>query len=102
MEVYCVGQDELDFTEDDRYEWVVYEYTEDWYEGYGEAVALRKDGLLCIFNLGHCSCYGPLDEWPNPGEVQTVQDYIRPIESAIDERSNPIVEKIRELVQSPA
>ena len=98
MEVYQVGQDEADFGHVEDFVWVVYDYTIGDWSGDGEAIALRKDGMLVEFNLGHCSCYGPTDEFPNGGEVHSAEQYLRPIVSAIDERSNPIVDKIRELL----
>jgi len=66
---YSVGPDEL--TDEDQvalsggqYDWVVYWYENYGYDGSGEAVGLL-DGrrVLEIFDLGHCSCYGPLEDW---------------------------------------
>ncbi len=39
---------------------VVYFYRRDSYEGHGEAILDMGDGFVLV-NLGHCSCYGPLD-----------------------------------------
>src|SRR5690606_36900805 len=98
MQVYQVGQDDADFVQVEDFVWVVYDYTDNGWDGDGEAIALRKDGMLVEFNLSHCSCYGPTDDFPTGGEVHTVESYLRPIVSAIDERSNPIVDKIRDLL----
>jgi hypothetical protein len=35
------------------------------YEGSGSALALSNDGYVYEFNLGHCSCYGPLESSPD-------------------------------------
>lgn len=43
------------------YQWFVYWYEDMGYDGRGQAVALRKDGLVDVLNLGHCSCYGAID-----------------------------------------
>jgi hypothetical protein len=48
----------------DEYEWVVYEYEAGDYCGSGDMVALAKDGQLHYQDLGHCSCYGPTEGWP--------------------------------------
>ncbi len=62
------------FTED-KYEWVVYWYECDCYEGSGMLFALRKDGKVDADMLGHCSCYGPLDDWP--GNTQDMHETLR-------------------------
>lgn len=65
MQVYCL-RDELsewnwnNINKDD-YQWAVYWYENGGYDGSGELVALGKDGFLYYTNLGHCSCYGPLE-----------------------------------------
>ncbi len=54
-----------------EYEWVVSHYdTGDW-EGSGHAVAL-KDGTLFVWNCGHCSCYGPLEDPPDEYKVSSL------------------------------
>jgi hypothetical protein len=62
MKIYKVGPDELDGFEDCV--WVVYWYEGGSYDGSGEAIYLKEDGQLYSENLGHCSCYGPLDGGP--------------------------------------
>lgn len=65
MERYQVGVSSLgdyDFDElPKEIEWVVYDYEHEPYEGSGYAVAKFGEALL-VYNLGHCSCYGPLDK----------------------------------------
>jgi hypothetical protein len=86
MKIYCVNVDvrkgycsapgelcdyDLGYLSED-YEWLTYAYYVDTYEGGGEAVAY-KDGKLYIYNLGHCSCYGPLEGSP---DVMTVEEWL--------------------------
>jgi len=40
---------------------VWYTYWHGSYEGSGEALIKHQDGRFVLHNLGHCSCYGPLD-----------------------------------------
>ncbi len=91
MKIYNVGVDELnewDFkdvnAQADQFEWVVYEYTNYGYEGSGEAVGLGKDGKLHCKNLGHCSCYGPMDGWPHDVEVMTIEQFFKIKENVLD------------------
>lgn len=43
---------------------VSYWYAYGSYEGEGEATVTLTDGSVLEMNLGHCSCYGPLDQQP--------------------------------------
>lgn len=72
LDFYRVGPDELGEYDMDKiiesradYRWVVYWYRTDSYDGEGLAVALRRDGKIDHANMGHCSCYGPTEKWPD-------------------------------------
>jgi hypothetical protein len=93
MNIIQVGPDELaswDMEEVQKtshlYEWFVYWYKNEGYDGSGEAVALRKeDGMLVAQGLGHCSCYGPLEGWSaHPVTAVTVEEFLRPKDSIFD------------------
>lgn len=64
MEMYQVGPDEL--SEGDKkeinkkYDFYVYWYEYMCYEGQGLGVGV-VDGSVDVYNLGHCSCYGPTE-----------------------------------------
>lgn len=80
--IYKVGPDtiyeEAEIEKDERFEWFVYSYSIDGYDGSGEAVALcKEDGYLHTWNLGHCSCYGPLDGWATGGTKVAVEEFSR-------------------------
>jgi hypothetical protein len=68
MEIYNVGPDDINYEfetmDTSLYEWMVVWYENGGYDGSGEAMALGKDGHLYYQNLGHCSCYGPMESWP--------------------------------------
>lgn len=78
MKIYQVGPDcPYDLQDDDRFEWVVHWYEDGGYDGSGDAVGLNKeDGLLYIKNLGHCSCYGPLDGGMESGSKCSVAKFL--------------------------
>lgn len=90
MKIYNVGKVELceyDFSEikdQIKYEWMVYWYDQDGYDGSGEAVALGKDGVLYCKNLGHCSCYGPMESWETGCSQLTVEEFFRDKDSIFD------------------
>lgn len=48
--------------EDNNIEFAVYDYTNEGYEGYGNCLA-SKGNSWYTHNLGHCSCYGPFEEF---------------------------------------
>jgi hypothetical protein len=104
MKIYNVGPDELsewDFSDrlKDGYVWFVYFYEEGSYEGSGEAVALREDGTLDLHNLGHCSCYGPMEEWPST-VAMSVEEFVRPKDSIWDyEAKDAVFQKVQELLK---
>lgn len=96
MNVYQVGRDSLGYEQDDTYEWVVYDYTNDGYDGYGTLVAY-KDRELYEQNLGHCSCYGP-GENSEIKFIMTKQEYLDENKTIFDDFDGPINTKVRELL----
>ena len=62
--IVSVGPDETVYASDwdlTDVSWIVYWYENGGYDGTGVAVAKHVDGRYSETNLGHCSCYGPLD-----------------------------------------
>lgn len=105
MLIYNVGVDELrewDFREvkAEAYKWIVYDYQDGGYDGSGVAVAYKEEnGLLYIKNLGHCSCYGPMDSWETECYVMTVAELLRDKDSVMDfDCKDAIKNKVRELI----
>ena len=52
--------DMKNFTEN-NIKWAVYYYVNWGYEGQGQ-ILMRKNKKWYLHDLGHCSCYGPLDQ----------------------------------------
>lgn len=101
MQIYQVGPDApYDLVEDDRFEWCVYWYEDGGYDGSGEAVALcKEDGLLYVKNLGHCSCYGPMDGGLDSGDKITRENFLSEKDDIISyDARKEIKEKVRELI----
>lgn len=102
MKIYNVGTDVpygLPSEENDGYVWLVYEYRDEGYEGYGEAVMLGIDGLIHIKGLDHCSCYGPFDCWETNLSKMTVDEYCRSKDNVHDYVGSPTIEsKVKELL----
>lgn len=103
MKIYNVGPDELcdwDLEQvGEGYDWLVYWYEVGCYDGDGEAVALRKDGMVEIKCLGHCSCYGPMDDWATGISEVSLEELLRDKDSVHDIAvREEIMSKVRELV----
>ena len=67
MQIYNVGRDSLDeydlkYLDKEAYEYLIYNYEVGDYEGDGAAVLKDNTGKFILIDLGHCSCYGPLEE----------------------------------------
>ena len=67
MQIYNVGRDSLDeydlkYLDKEAYEYLIYNYEVGDYEGDGAAVLKDNTGKFIPIDLGHCSCYGPLEE----------------------------------------
>lgn len=67
MKIYNVGHEELDeydfeYLDEGAYEYFIYNYHYECYEGEGAAVLKGKNGKFTLIGLGHCSCFGPLEE----------------------------------------
>jgi hypothetical protein len=59
----------------------VSEYRIGYYDGDGMALALFSDGSIVEYDLGHCSCYGPLESgsdraWNNRKEFKKEADSV--------------------------
>ena len=99
MKKYCLseklGDYDFEYIGND-YEWVVYHY-ENWgYEGDGELVAYDGD-ILHIYQLGHCSCYGPLE---GSSEAISKEKYLNSDNVLdTDTRFGDVREKVLKLLQ---
>ena len=103
MDVYSLGQEKLSdeydlapYLGEEKYDWVVYRYNNYGYDGDGELVALGKDGLLYCMSLGHCSCYGPVDN--QSFSTLTVEEFAKGPENIFDNDYALVRSKVLELL----
>lgn len=52
----------------------VYDYHTGDYEGWGDAIIL-KNGKWYWLNMGHCSCYDAMEDWPGDDVGDSIIDY---------------------------
>lgn len=100
MNVYNVGPDELSFNEDD-FEFIVCWYESGYYCGSGEAVGFCKtDKMIYVKNLGHCSCYGPMDDGMKSGDTYDIKYFLQDKDNihSYDAREE-IKDKVEELLR---
>jgi len=67
-EAYGAEELETDF--------LIYNHTCESYEGYGMALA-QKNGKWYVHDMGHCSCYGPFDEFCFDKPYSTLEETIK-------------------------
>ena len=78
MKIYNVGLDsiskyDLEKLDEESYEYFIYNYRDFGYDGDGAAVLKDKNGKFILIDLGHCSCYGPLEE-RNPKCIYSLEE----------------------------
>ena len=69
MRIVCLNHElacwDIDALRDDGYDEIIYHYIDDGYDGEGQLIALHTASeRIYVYNLGHCSCYGPVDDGP--------------------------------------
>lgn len=90
MKIYNVGLDsiskyDLEKLDEESYEYFIYNYRDFGYDGDGAAVLKDKNGKFILIDLGHCSCYGPLEE-RNPKCIYSLEE----ITKLVDKRCQDI------------
>lgn len=90
---------------DDKYEFIVTEYTIGDWQGTGEAWGLSNlasGSYVNHYNLGHCSCYGPLDCFGGWDDRLTLEQFAEAINgdtvSLFKMPTGATLEKIKELI----
>ncbi|MCE5269526.1 MAG: hypothetical protein LLG00_16745 [Planctomycetaceae bacterium] len=96
MQEYQLGSDDPDISGD--YDWVVHNYDAGDWSGSGTAAAY-KDGQLFMWNLGHCSCYGPTDDGPQVVDAASI-DWSSL--HSLAELDNDVRVKVEELLSAKA
>lgn len=81
MKIYNVGTDSLgeynlEYLDEEDYEYLIYNYADFGYDGDGVAILKDENGKFILIGLGHCSCYGPLEE-RNPKCIYSLEEITR-------------------------
>lgn len=105
MKIYNVGKGSLDeydleYLDEEVYEYLIYNYHDEGYEGDGAAVLKDKNGKFTLIGLGHCSCFGPLEEC-NPKCIYSLDEIIKLLDKRCQDKYDSeyvkgIAEKFKE------
>lgn len=106
MKIYNVGIDslseyDLKYLDKEAYEYFIYNYRDFGYDGDGEAVLKDENGKFILIDLGHCSCYGPLEE-RNPKCIYSLEEIIKLLDKRCQDEydrryAESVAEKLKEL-----
>ena len=106
MKIYNVGRDslneyDLEYLDKEAYEYLIYNYEVGYYDGSGVAVLKDNNGKFILMDLGHCSCYGPLEE-RDPKCIYLLGEIIELLDKRSQDRSyggyiEDVAKKLKEL-----
>lgn len=71
-----IDDDDLQYLDEKYYEYIICSYAQDMWSGEGAAVLKDRNGKFMFIELGHCSCYGPI-EYPNPKCIYSLEEIIK-------------------------
>lgn len=106
MKIYNVGKDplneyDLEYLDKRIYEYFIYNYEVGDYCGNGAAVLKDNNGKFMFIELGHCSCFGPLEEC-KPKCFYSLEEIIKLLDKRCQdvygsEYIKAVAEKLKEL-----
>ena len=106
MKIYNVGKDSLDeydfeYLDEKAYEYLIYNYEIGCWEGDGTAVLKDNNGKFILIGLGHCSCFGPLEEC-NPKCIYSLEEITKLLDKRCQDEDDgeyikDIAEKLKEV-----
>lgn len=106
MKIYNVGKDplgeyDLEYLDERIYEYFIYNYEGYIYSGNGAAVLKDNNGKFIFIELGHCSCYGPIEE-RNPKCIYSRDEMVKLLDKRCkdtygDGYAKAVAEKLKEL-----
>lgn len=80
-EIVCLNEEIDSLHSLENFKKYIYHYEYAWYNGSGCAIGIQKDDdMICVYDLGHCSCYGPCDDGPN--EIISKEEFINKYENS--------------------
>lgn len=72
--------------------WFITDYEYGNYDGSGSAVGFDGTDLL-VYNLGHCSCYGPLESSPDKLSVERYKETRHDALCEVEDKFHEFVDK---------
>ena len=106
MKIYNVGYEELseydlEYLDEEVYEYFIYNYVDCGYDGSGAAVLKDNNGKFILIDLGHCSCFGPLEE-RNPKCIYSLEEITKLLDKRCQDEYDreyvkDVAEKLKEL-----
>lgn len=90
MKTYNVGkdalsEDDLEYLDEKVYEYLIYNYKTNYWKGDGAAVLKDKNGKFMLIDLGHCSCFGPLEEC-NPKCIYSLDEITKLVDKRCQDK----------------
>lgn len=109
MKIYDIGNSslqecDLEYLDKEAYEYFIYNYEEYEYVGSGAAVLKDNNGKFILLELGHCSCYGPIEE-RNPKCIYSLDEIIKLLDKRCQDEyegkyTKDVAEKLKELEEA--
>ena len=75
------------------FDWLAYTYGTGSYEGSGSAI-WKKDGKYHQASLGHCSCYGPLDNLHDKNPKDSLEEILKDCSEGLKNELKPMIEEL--------
>lgn len=95
-----IDDDDLQYLDKKDYEYIICSYAQDMWSGEGAAVLKDRNGKFMFIELGHCSCYGPLEE-RNPKCIYSLEEIIKLLDKHCKDTyggyAKAVAEKFKEL-----
>lgn len=95
-----IDDDDLEYLDKKDYEYIICSYAQDMWSGEGAAVLKDINGKFMFIELGHCSCYGPLEE-RNPKCIYSLEEIIKLLDKHCKDiyggYAKAVAEKLKEL-----
>lgn len=95
-----IDDDDLQYLDEKDYEYIICSYAQDMWSGEGAAVLKDRNGKFMFIELGHCSCYGPLEE-RNPKCIYSLEEIIKLLDKHCKDTyggyAKAVAEKLKEL-----
>jgi hypothetical protein len=90
----ALGEYDVKRLEEEGVELAAYYYASGSYEGSGSIIFRTKDGWR-YHNMGHCSCYGPLDNgWAGGKAEKTLYDLVGTFSDELKRETKPLIDAL--------